>query len=400
MKIAFYCDEKFGANFNNFENIGTSGTVNDLIWAAKGLVELGHNVTIFNDSEAGTFGGIKHILTENVQDLREHFSTTQDYDFLVINGWAIENFLDSRLSSVPTIYWSHNYVDEKIYTNALNNNIINGIICVSIDHLSSFLSKRTAAKICALKKASYIYNPVSSRQIAKFASHGNRVRNNMVFAGALRENKGFHDALRIALKTISQNSSIKFIVCGSAGLHGTKSSELFENTFYESKIKPLIEEFPDIYKNNVIFKGKLTRPELFKEMTSAFACLQNPSWDSQPETLGMAIIESQILGTPVVTSHRGGAAESVADGLSGFLIKSKDDSKFIENLLSLHKQNISTSTKMEKGSKIISDRFDYPNIAKQWEQHFKQLQSKQNFGWTPITTSINKKLNNFKRRLA
>ena len=83
--------------------------------------------------------------------------------------------------------------------------------------------------------------------------------------------------------------------------------------------------------NRVAFLGAQTRDEVADLLADSTVTLI----PSRSETFGLVALESAAAGTPVVAQRVGGLTESVADGVSGVLLDSRDASVWAQELLDL-----------------------------------------------------------------
>jgi glycosyltransferase involved in cell wall biosynthesis len=77
----------------------------------------------------------------------------------------------------------------------------------------------------------------------------------------------------------------------------------------------------------VTFDGPRPRDEVFRIMGAAAALVMPVRWD---EPFGLVAIEAMAAGTPVVAYRRGGLAEVIEDGRTGFLVAPGDEAAFAD----------------------------------------------------------------------
>ena len=73
----------------------------------------------------------------------------------------------------------------------------------------------------------------------------------------------------------------------------------------------------DRYRSTVVARGFLPTEQLQAELGRCRALLMTPKW---VEAYGNVVAEALACGVPVVTYRRGGPAELVEDGVSGFVV--------------------------------------------------------------------------------
>lgn len=79
--------------------------------------------------------------------------------------------------------------------------------------------------------------------------------------------------------------------------------------------------FAKLPTNRISWAGQLTRPEIAKLLAEASAYV----WPGCGEAYGLAYLEAQAAGLPVVAQRTAGVPEVVADGETGFLSAADDD---------------------------------------------------------------------------
>jgi glycosyltransferase involved in cell wall biosynthesis len=93
------------------------------------------------------------------------------------------------------------------------------------------------------------------------------------------------------------------------------------------KMEPQYQEYFDAWiaphlGDAVEYVGDLTQRELANYYRRAAAVLFLARWS---EPFGLVAVEAQACGTPVIATRRGGPAESVVDGETGFLVDTPDE---------------------------------------------------------------------------
>jgi glycosyltransferase involved in cell wall biosynthesis len=137
---------------------------------------------------------------------------------------------------------------------------------------------------------------VPTRVIGWSAATGARA----LFAGRLSPEKGAAEAIDIA-----RAAGVAIDVYGDA----------YDPRYAREEIGPR-RDLP-----GVTVHGGVPRTSLWAAMSRASVVLCPARWD---EPFGMAAAEAQACGTPVVAFRRGGLAEIVADGVTGFLVEPGD----------------------------------------------------------------------------
>lgn len=122
----------------------------------------------------------------------------------------------------------------------------------------------------------------------------------VMFAGRLSREKGPHIAIDIAAK---------------AGIPISVAGPTYDEDYVRQQI------LSRAASENVTICGHLSRTELWSLMSRAQAVVLPALWD---EPFGMVAAESAAAGSPVVATRRGGLAEIVEEGITGFFIDTSD----------------------------------------------------------------------------
>lgn len=166
---------------------------------------------------------------------------------------------------------------KKIYRN------IDKIICVS-EFMKSMMDKNPLFKC----KTVVIPN-FTSFEKRKFAK-----KNYVLYYGRMCEEKGFDELLNY----VQNNPKIKLVIAGKG---------------------PLEDSIPKI--DNIIYVGFKTGEELKTLIGEAKFTVVPSKWY---EPFGLTVIESIMLGTPVLASKVGGIKELIDDGINGVLFEWKN----------------------------------------------------------------------------
>jgi glycosyltransferase involved in cell wall biosynthesis len=131
----------------------------------------------------------------------------------------------------------------------------------------------------------------------------------LLFFGRIHPDKGTHVAIQIAKKT----GKILLI----AGL-------IQDETYFEQKIKPFIDNKEIIYLGNV-------GPEKRNEILGKAIALLHPIHFDEP--FGLSVAEAMFCGTPVIAYKRGSMSELIKNGTTGFLVSTMEEAvKAVEQI--------------------------------------------------------------------
>ena len=365
MRIVFYCAEQAPTNFENYLKIGASGTVSAMILASHGLAALGHDVFALNRSESGRYGEVTHLHTVSPDQVAKHLAEIGGVDVFIANGFASKIFQTHEIEAGQRASWIHNFIDQEPYVKAIRDNRLDYIICISHNQLGTWWRSPVFDRIAQ------IYNSIDTHAIDGISVSGKKEKK-IMFVGAPRSSKGFHDALRIFDAFVRRNPGYKFYVAGAATLHFSASplseNGIFEKDYEESHLKDLLYREDGRLRDDVVLLGKISREAVLGHLGTSVIAIQNPGWDSEPEVHSISALEAQAMGVPVLSSFRGGQPEAIIPGQTGILLKSRDLESAVRNLESLTKDPELAGRMSQNAKQHVRERFQVEIIAKEWDR--------------------------------
>jgi glycosyltransferase involved in cell wall biosynthesis len=103
-----------------------------------------------------------------------------------------------------------------------------------------------------------------------------------------------------------------------------------------------------------------------------------PSWT---EPLGRSMVEAMVLGTPVLATNRGGPAELIVDGHSGFLARPRDPQTWARLIIELLHSPTRRASAAEHARAAIFDRLDVGRYVAEMTSLYEQVSAgRQNAG--------------------
>jgi len=82
------------------------------------------------------------------------------------------------------------------------------------------------------------------------------------------------------------------------------------------------------------------------------------------ESFGVAALEAQACGVPVISSNIGGLSETIIDGKTGFLVKPKDPHAIVDKCLFLYKNPVIRKNMGEEGRKFVTKYYNWSENIK------------------------------------
>jgi glycosyltransferase involved in cell wall biosynthesis len=180
----------------------------------------------------------------------------------------------------------------------------------------------------------------------------------LLFAGRITPEKGPDHAIRLAK---------------AAGLPLVLAGDIYDRDFFTDRIEPMVAQVPEFRAGSepqapATYIGPRTRAALMELMASASAVLMPAQWE---EPFGLVGLEAQATGTPVVAYRRGGLAEVVEHGVSGWLVE-PDDERGFEDAIA----HISTLDRAACRASVAS-RFGRDRMLDAYLDLYRELRSNQ-----------------------
>lgn len=91
------------------------------------------------------------------------------------------------------------------------------------------------------------------------------------------------------------------------------------------------------------------------------------------ESFGMAAIEAQAMGVPVVATNVGGIPEAVADGITGILVPPRDPDAIAQAIIQLIEDNSLRLSMSREGPRFVARCFDWEKNAGRVEELYDSL---------------------------
>lgn len=270
---------------------GTGRVVHAL---TEGLLEIGHEVTLFATGDSETSATLKYLHPRRAwgdlaDDFHANFAFRQAAEFDVIHdhtptGAGVKYSQLINTLSLTTIHNSPQKNTRTIYKHFTDHSF------VSVSNSQQKLFPET-------NFVSTIYNGVNTREFT-LCEHKDEY---LLHIGTISPRKGSHIAVEIA-KRLHQCLKL--------------AGRIEDKVFFERAIKPHLEEGQIEYVGEV---GGQERVELFKH---AKLLLFPITWS---EPFGLVMIEAMACGTPVVAFNQGSVPEVLVHRKTGFIVSSLEE---------------------------------------------------------------------------
>jgi glycosyltransferase involved in cell wall biosynthesis len=123
----------------------------------------------------------------------------------------------------------------------------------------------------------------------------------LLFFGRIHPDKGAHEAIQIA-----RRAGRKLIMAGV----------IQDETYHREQVEPYLDG------DQVTFVGSADPARRDELLGGALALLHPIAFD---EPFGLSVVEAMACGTPVVAFERGSMREVIADGETGFLVRTVEE---------------------------------------------------------------------------
>ncbi|WP_353509596.1 glycosyltransferase family 4 protein [Intrasporangium sp.] len=280
---------------------GYGGTELFLSNLADGLVERGHDVTVYGVGNSTTKGRFVMLRDEAQYDRMGqlmpeivHVATLEPAlareSFDVIHDNTVAGLLVARSRRAPTIATMHSPMDDEmgIVAEAVSDAV--DLVAISEDQRASGLPKRWAATIHHAVRVSDFPFQEDKEDWA-------------LFLGRMSPDKGAPEAIEAA-----RAAGVRLRIAA-------KCVEPDEQSYFAEHVEPLLG--PDVeWLGEVGGQDKL-------ELLGRARCLLFPiQWD---EPFGLVMIESLACGTPVVAMARGSVPEVLEQGRTGLFAEDESE---------------------------------------------------------------------------
>jgi glycosyltransferase involved in cell wall biosynthesis len=265
---------------------------------ADGLVDAGHEVTLFASGDSRTKAELAAVFPENQAsrigfswvDLRHALSCYLRADeFDVVNDHSGPNAAAlGGLVSTPVVHTVHGPLDEISLAN------YRGIATLShgVGFISLSMNQRRPGP-----DLPWVANCPNALDLASYPFHAHRGEY-LLYLGRLSPDKGAHRAIEVA-----REAGLPIKLAG-------KKREHAEQAYFDEFVAPLLGEDAE-------YLGETSHVTKVSLLQNARATLFPIDWE---EPFGLVMIESMACGTPVIATRWGAVPEVVEEGRGGIIV--------------------------------------------------------------------------------
>lgn len=181
----------------------------------------------------------------------------------------------------------------------------------------------------------------------------------IITVGRLDKVKGHSYSIEVVKKLIDIGFEVEFSIIGEGN--------------ERNNLEDLIKSYQ--LEDKVFLKGSMSQKEIRQELWEhdIYILTAVALKDGRRETQGLATIEAQACGLPVVVFDSGGVKYTLKDGISGFICDEFDVNAMV-NKIKLFIEDPNLIDSMGKNAvKFVNESYSQKIIDKKWERIYKSL---------------------------
>ncbi|MDC7228646.1 MAG: glycosyltransferase family 4 protein [Spirochaetales bacterium] len=264
---------------------------------AEGLVDAGHDVTLFATEDSVTSGRLESICRHpcsedntldpkvweclHIANLMEH---SDEFD-IIHNNFDFLPLTYSKLIKPPMLTTIHGFSSPEILPVYKKYNDNNAYVSIS-----------DADRSPELSYVATVYNGIKIDEFT-FNDQGGDY---LLFFGRIHPDKGTYEAIQIA-----QKSGLRLIISGL----------IQDRNYFKERVEPYLNE-------NILFIGN-SGPEKRNRLLGGALALLHPINFEEP--FGLSVAEAMICGTPVIAFNKGSMPELIRHSKTGFIVESVNE---------------------------------------------------------------------------
>jgi glycosyltransferase involved in cell wall biosynthesis len=265
---------------------------------ADGLVDAGHDVTLFAAGDSRTKATLSAVYPEppsvpigisafELRHAADCLLRADEFDVIHDHSSQLAAALGGLIST-PFVHTVHGPLDEP----ALPNYRAIAELAPRVGLVSISMKQREPAP-----ELPWVANVPNALDLAAYPFLPHR-GDYLLYLGRLSPDKGAHRAIEVARRA---GMPIKL-----AG----KKREPAEQAYFDEQVRPLLGE-------DAVYLGETSHASKVALLQEARATLFPIDWE---EPFGLVMIESMACGTPVIATRRGAVPEVVEDGRTGVIV--------------------------------------------------------------------------------
>ncbi len=310
---------------------------------ADGLVEAGHDVTLFASGDSRTKAKLESVFPEarsaeiglSVVELRHALAAYEragEFDVVNDHSGPLGAALGG-LVATPVVHTVHGPLDEV----AEGSYRAVAALAPGVGLISLSLSQRKPAP-----DLPWVANCPNALDLGAYPFHAPR-GDYLLYLGRLSPDKGAHRAIEVA-----REAGVPIKLAG-------KKRDRAEQEYFDDQVRPLLG-------GDVEYLGETSHATKVALLQDARATLFPIDWE---EPFGVVMIESMACGTPVIATRRGAVSEVVEEGRSGILV---DDYREMVDAIAR-----ADAIPSEECRRSVEERFSPARMVAAYEAAFQQV---------------------------
>jgi glycosyltransferase involved in cell wall biosynthesis len=265
---------------------------------ADGLVEAGHEVTLFASGDSETKAELVSVFPEapsrfigtTLYELHHAlacFERATEFDVINDHSGPLAAAVGGAVST-PAVHTVHGPLDTRageLYEQVARVSPNVGLISVSLNQRKP------------RPDLPWVANCHNALDLSAYPVHPHR-GDYLLFLGRMSPDKGAHRAIEVA-----EEVGVPLKLAG-------KMQDLLEQEFFETNVRPHLG-------SEIEYVGEVSHAEKIDLLQNARATLFPIKWE---EPFGLVMIESMACGTPVIATRRGAVPEVIEHGRSGIVV--------------------------------------------------------------------------------
>lgn len=181
----------------------------------------------------------------------------------------------------------------------------------------------------------------------------------LITVGRLDKVKGHQYSIEAVLKLIKNDSDVTLTIIGE-GTEGKNLMNLIAKYHLEEK---------------VFIKGSKSQEEVRQELWEhdIYLLTAVALKDGRRETQGLATLEAQACGLPVIVFDSGGVKYTLKDEVSGFVCEEYDVEAVVEKIIKLIEDPSSLTSMGKKAISFVNENYAQKILDKKWELMYRNL---------------------------
>jgi glycosyltransferase involved in cell wall biosynthesis len=265
---------------------------------AEGLVDLGHDVTLFATADSLTTGTLHASRARGWSEdetvdpkvaeclhIADVFERAADFD-IIHNSFDFLPLTYSGLVATPVVTTIHGFSSPRIVE-----------VYERYDATSTYVAISDADRHPRLHYAATIHHGIDVDALSLHPAPGEH----LLFFGRIHPDKGTANAIAVAR---------------AAGRPLVIAGIVHDEAYFRDEVAPHVDG------DRVRYVGPIDAADRADVLGSAYALLHLIDFD---EPFGFSVAEALACGTPVIANDRGSMAELIDDGRTGCLVRCRDD---------------------------------------------------------------------------